>query len=199
MGKNEQTHERNGSLADGRRTERLASASGDSQQRTDPSAEGGYTEIEKAAFWNKVGPPDGNGCRPWLWTLNTEGRGRHTIRGVTRYAYVYALILSGGRVAKGDTVRHLCGNPSCCEPKHLSTDGGQSANNRDTVRHGRHRSAVLTERDARAIRTRLASDRPPLQYHLAEEFGVSPTSISAVATGKTFPDAGGPIQTSRKH
>lgn len=155
---------------------------------------GALSPADREAFWAKVGPPDDNGCRPWLGALNREGRGRHTVRGVTRYAYAYSLLIDGTDVPPGVPVRHLCGNPSCCEPTHLSIEGGQSANNADTVRHGRHRSAKLTPADAREIRRRLASGDPPSQAALADDYGVSPSAISAVALGKTFDYAGGPLK-----
>ncbi|OZC02402.1 hypothetical protein [Rubricoccus marinus] len=157
-----------------------------------------YSEKDRARFWAKVAEPDENGCRVWNGALSKAGRGRLSIDGVTRYAYVYALELADRPVAKGEPVRHLCGNPSCCEETHLTTEGGQSANCRDTVRHGRHNTAVLTEADAFAIRIALAGPSPPTRGSLAERYGVSGSAISAVATGKTFKDAGGPIKTSRK-
>lgn len=150
----------------------------------------GLPESVARKFWSRVdstSTPDR--CWPWTGSLNAAGRGRFTYGGQTRYAYVWALVLSGTPVEPGHPVRHLCGNPTCCRPSHLSAEGGQRANNLDTVRHGRHRSAKLNARKARRIRERWAAPDRPAQRDLAAEYGVTPSAISAVVTGKTWPES----------
>lgn len=151
---------------------------------------------DEARYWKKVRKT--SDC--WLWTgaLNGEGRGRFTVDKRTVYAYVAALILSGIEVAPGQIVRHLCGNPSCVRPDHLDPNGGQRENNLDTVEHGRHRSVRLNAQKARRIRERWAAPGRPLQAELAREFDVSPSAISEVVTGKSWPRAGGPVGPSRR-
>lgn len=138
------------------------------------------------------------GCWTWTGRLNEENRGRFTVDNRTRYAYVYALIFSGITVAPGQIVRHLCGNPACVRPAHLDATGGQGENNHDTVEHGRHRSARLDAQKARRIRERWAAPDRPLQVELAREYDVSPSAISEVVTGKSWPRAGGPVRPSRR-
>ena len=149
-------------------------------------------------FWDRVGrasTPDG--C--WLWTgsLNRGGRGRFTAGGVTDYAYRWALVFSGIEIPGGQPVRHLCGNPACCRPDHLSIEGGQRANNQDTLRHGRHRSAKLSGPAVRQMRERQARDRRPLG-ELALEHGVTESTVSAALTGASWSHIGGPLARSRK-
>lgn len=152
----------------------------------------------RARFWarvDKATTPDG--CWPWTGALSTAGRGRFCYKGRTRYAYVWALEYSGVHVPDGQPVRHLCGNPSCCRPDHLSAEGGQRENNLDAVEQGRHRNAKFDGMRVRRMRERFARDRPPLA-DLAAEHGVSESAVSAALTGRTWPRAGGPIQRSRK-
>ena len=149
-------------------------------------------------FWGKVDRTFLHfDCWRWAGRLNAEGRGRFTIDGTTRYAYVWALEFSGTRVPKGQPVRHTCGDPSCCNPSHLEFHGGQAANNEDTALHGRHKGAKLDAHNVREIRRRHADDRTPVSV-LADEYGVSPSAVSAVVTGKTWRRAGGPVRPSRK-
>lgn len=149
-------------------------------------------------FWDKVNCAFSHfDCWHWTGTLNSEGRGRFTINGVTRYAYVWAMEYAGTTVPKGHLIRHTCGEPSCCNPFHLSAHGGQSANNADTAIHGRHKTAKLDVWVVRDIRQRHAANRTPVSV-LADEYGVSASAISAVVTGKTWKKAGGPVRSSRK-
>ena len=141
---------------------------------------------------------DPGGCWPWTGALNREGRGRFTAGGSTRYSYVWALVFEGIEVAPGQTVRHLCGNPSCARPDHLDAEGGQRANNLDALYHGRNRSARLDARRARQIRERWATPDRPSGKELAREFGVSPSAISEVVTGKSWTRAGGLARPSRR-
>ena len=149
-------------------------------------------------FWARVDRRSEPGaCWRWQGALNAGGRGRFTVCGKTMYAYRWALLFSGVDVAGGTPVRHLCGEPSCCRPSHLTTDGGQRENNLDAVEHGRHRTAKLDAARVRELRRRYAADQPELR-RLAAEFGVSASAISAALTGRTWPRAGGPLKPSRK-
>jgi hypothetical protein len=158
-------------------------------------------EKDVARFWARVDretTPDG--CWAWRGRLNAEGRGRFTAWGVTDYAYRVALRLTHGEIPEDAVVRHRCpggGNPACCRPDHLAIEGGQRANNIDTVEDGRHRSAVLNPEKARRIRERYAAPDRPLQRELAREYGVSVSAVSELVTGKTWPRAGGPLRGGR--
>ncbi|HIG76150.1 MAG TPA: HNH endonuclease [Bacteroidetes bacterium] len=157
-----------------------------------------YPQPVRVRFWARVDrTTTPEGCWPWTGALSVGGYGRFTVDGRTRGSHVWALVLGGVAVPEGAVVRHLCGNPACCRPEHLSAEGGQRENNLDTVEHGRHRSAALDGRRVRAMRERYAEDRPPLA-DLASEHGVSESAVSAALTGRTWPRAGGPLKRSRK-
>ncbi len=152
----------------------------------------------RVRFWTRVDrTSDPDGCWPWTGALNAGGRGRFSADGFTDYAYRWAVRLTHGPFAEGILVRHLCGNPACCRPSHLSTVGGARANNLDTVEHGRHPSAKLDGPKVRRMRERHAHDRTAIR-DLASEYGLSESAVSAALTGKTWPRAGGPLRRSRK-
>lgn len=156
-----------------------------------------YAEA-RVRFWARVDRESApSGCWPMTGTPNCEGRHRMTIDGFTDYGYRWAVCLTRGPQARETVHRHLCGNPACCRPDHISTEGGQRENNRDTVRHGRHRQAKLTPALACAMREAFAQGNVTRKA-LATKYGVSPSAVSAVLTGKTFARAGGPVVRSRK-
>lgn len=74
------------------------------------------------SFWAQVdrsGGPEAD----WSWTgaVNTRtGYGYLTFRLRQRSAHVVAYDLSHGPAPEGMLVMHLCGNPLCCNPSHLS-------------------------------------------------------------------------------
>lgn len=117
--------------------------------------------------------------------------GYHTIvvdgeaYGVHRFVYEQMF----GEIPEGLIVRHLCGNPHCCNPEHLAlgTDGD---NARDRDEHGRtargtkNGRSKLTEEDVREIKKRLAAGDGV--RHLARVYGVTHAVISAINRGLTW-------------
>lgn len=91
-------------------------------------------------------------------------------------------------------VCHHCDNPPCVNPDHLFL-GTQQENMADMKRKGRSKDnrgirnpkAKLTSLDVRAIR---AIDKTGIctRKSISKAFGVNPSSISAVALGRTWND-----------
>jgi len=67
-------------------------------------------------FWDKVRIGDPNECWPWTGAKDRAGRGRFTVKGKVRKAHDVASALYTGQAS---TVEHRCGDPSCCNPRHL--------------------------------------------------------------------------------
>lgn len=96
--------------------------------------------------------------------------------------------LHHGDIKDGLYVCHRCDNPVCVNPEHLflGTSAENSADRDAKGRHITHRgsdnvSAKLTEEDVIAIR---ASDGKGIV--LAAYYGVSPSRISEIRTGKKW-------------
>lgn len=144
-------------------------------------------------IWPKVEKKGSEDC--WLWVGKTQtkfgygmvsiptgksGSKRSLVTSVHRVIYENEI----GPILKGQVVRHSCDNPACCNPKHLCV-GTQKDNIRDAISRGRntfgekHPMAKLTNEEICAIRL---SNRP--YYEIAKRFGVSPSTISLIKSGK---------------
>lgn len=131
----------------------------------------------------------GPGCWEWLGNKNPQGYGHFTIKrrpfGAHRVAWVLAHDKCPGA---GIVVRHKCDNPGCVRPGHLEL-GTQADNLNDMKVRGRarapsgerHRSARLTWGNVDTIRL----DKR-LHAIIAEEYGVSPRTITSVKAGDTW-------------
>jgi hypothetical protein len=139
-----------------------------------------------------VGPPDSNGCRPWLGTRlgshPLRQYGRIQIAGVRYLAHRLGWELTYGPIPLGLDVCHTCDHPWCCEPTHWFL-GTRGDNNRDRSAKGRsarmygttNGRAKLTPSQVRNIRAASGSHRA-----LAAHYGVTETAIRYVRAGRTW-------------
>lgn len=133
-------------------------------------------------FWKKVNKTDT--C--WLWTSQLRnGYGMFTINYKPLSAHRVSWELHNGPIPKGLLVCHKCDIPSCVNPEHLFL-GTIQDNTNDRDSKGRFKvlngelngSAILTEKDVLDIRSRERYNG--FQTKLAEEYGVSNSTISAI-------------------
>lgn len=130
---------------------------------------------------------ESTGC--WNWTTSRRaGYGSIWVDGKNRRAHRVSYELHHGDIKDGLYVCHRCDNPVCVNPEHLflGTSAENSADRDAKGRHITHRgsdnvSAKLTEEDVIAIR---ASDGKGIV--LAAYYGVSPSRISEIRTGKKW-------------
>lgn len=137
--------------------------------------------------------PSAQGCLEWSGYRDKDGYGQtKNERNVTERTHRISLRASGTPVGKGDIVLHECDNPPCCNPDHLSV-GNHKGNYDDMVGKGRrilsygerNGSAKLTRDQAEFIRARYSDRQTPLR-HVAQDFGVSESTIRRVITGKNW-------------
>ena len=129
-------------------------------------------------YWKKVGPPDSNGCHPWLGCQLAAGYGRFGVIGGLAYATRVAVFLDG-RDPGQLCVMHKCDNPQCVNPDHLDL-GTHADNSRDRDQKGRSGTVKLSEAAVLYIRAHGVKgsnggrnkDTGNIK-HLAEQFGVS--------------------------
>lgn len=141
--------------------------------------------------------------RPGCWTwegAKTRGGYGHIYdpsKPGNRRAHRVSWSLHRGSIPDGAWVLHDCDNPECVNPEHLFL-GNRSDNMRDASVKGRLNTQDPWNRPgtrlnpvaARAIRYfAVKTDRP--YKEIAEVYGVNPTSVSDIANGVTWPDAGG--------
>lgn len=115
----------------------------------------------------------------WLWIGATNNRGygsqgRHMAHRMSHE------IFNGP--TSGKVVMHSCDNPSCVKPTHL-TVGTQSENLQDMARKMRNNTSKLSVEQVLEIRARYVrtGHRTSNRRQLAEEYGVQPGTIKAIA------------------
>lgn len=143
-------------------------------------------EIE--LFWSRVLRAGDDDCWPWSGTILPNGYGRFNSRGQSRSTHRLAWSLANGK-EPSLSILHSCDNRKCCNPAHLR-EGTTADNMRDKVERGR---SCTGERNGRARLTawqiavvRLLYSQGVIQKHLAKDFGVAQTTISAIVRGATW-------------
>ena len=140
-------------------------------------------QVDVFRFINMHGG-DTNVCWEWRRKLKpSDGRPYFVVEGRERPAYAIVLELASGEAQGARVARHSCDNRVCCNPHHLKW-GTKQDNSNDMVereRHGMPRTVV------RAIKTLLkrAGDKKKTQQTIADLYGVSRETISAIATGRS--------------
>jgi HNH endonuclease/helix-turn-helix protein len=135
----------------------------------------------------------------WEWTGSLNGAGYGTIRMVDRKipAHRVAYELFVGSIPDGLIICHHCDNPPCCNPRHLYP-GTHVDNAHDMVMRGRNHvvslpgsvnpAAKISAEDAASIR-RIYAQGGVIQKDLAEMFGITQTTVSAIVRGKSWRSA----------
>ncbi len=132
---------------------------------------------------------DGKGCI--LLTGATGRNGRPTVRlhGQTqRIARVIVALRDQKPIHDGWKwqTRHLCGNPACCNPDHL-TFGTQQENEADKLLHGtrnrgsRNGRSKLSEEVAQAILNSEGTHK-----EIGQRFNVSASHVGNIKSGRTW-------------
>lgn len=145
-------------------------------------------------FWTKV--QRGDGCWEWTGKERVKGYGRFrpgsTQPKVLAHRFAYELLC--GPIPDGLQVLHRCDNPLCVRPDHLFP-GTNADNVADKVSKGRQSrlggernpNAKLTEQDVLEVRRRRAAGES--RKVVAAAFGISPTMVSLITTGRFWRDA----------
>lgn len=144
---------------------------------------------------------DSDGLDPdacWLWTgaINSNGYGRFIDKNTHKLAHRVAYELFVGPIPEAMNVCHTCDERKCVNPHHLWL-GSQSDNLRDAVAKDRmfrpntngerNGNRKLTTEDVRSIRAMFRGGQ--LKYRIAQHFGVSPSTVGEIISGKTWKEA----------
>lgn len=135
-------------------------------------------------FWSFVIKSDG--CWRWSGAKTRNGYGDLTVGGRMVKAHRFSYELHFGKIPSGMEVRHMCHNPECTNPEHLSV-GTHADNMNDSVLAQRtaakesHPHSKLNRGDVLAIRGDRRSQRV-----LADIYSVDPSTINDIKNGKTW-------------
>lgn len=120
------------------------------------------------------------GCWVWPRAKNPKGYGVAAVEGQRDYAHRAAYRIRKGPIPPGRVVMHICDNPGCVNPDHLSL-GSHADNTRDCCLKKRHAfgarsgNAKLTEDAVRSIRADTRRQR-----EIAAEFRVSRSTVCMI-------------------
>lgn len=135
------------------------------------------------------GSPDE--CWEWTGSRRRHGYGAMNIARVAWTAHRLSYALHYGDLPAGAFICHRCDNPPCVNPAHLyagtPADNVRDIDARDrrvVVRGERNGHAVLTEQAVLEIRA--LAESGVRHADIADEFGVSKPTISAVATRRNW-------------
>lgn len=139
----------------------------------------------RARFWKRANPGPANEC--WLWLGNTTGTGygQLSIDGYPKLAHRLSWEMHNGPIPDGLWVLHKCDNHGCVNPNHLFL-GTPQDNTQDMIKKGRRAriNVKLTEDKVVAIRQRV--ERGERRCDLAQEFGVSRSTVSDITKRKIW-------------
>lgn len=128
-------------------------------------------------------------CWFWLGARKPNGYGFISLQGGKKILHVHRLAytLFKGKIPPGLLVCHSCDNRNCVNPKHLWTgthkDNAQDMVDKKRLPRGEHRAhAILTEAKVRRIKAKLHAGHLS-QTKIAEQFRISPTTISQIHRG----------------
>jgi hypothetical protein len=146
-----------------------------------------------------IGDPDA--C--WKWPrLNPDQRyGYFKYRYRKYYAHRVSYEIHHGPIPEGMCVCHHCDNPPCCNPAHLFL-GTDQDNVSDMIAKGRNvrgedmHASKLTE--SQVLEIRYLYSIGWLQADLSAAFGVTPSSVSSVITGKSWKHLPGAMRYEQK-
>lgn len=126
-------------------------------------------------FWSKL---EFTGeCRLWTGCVNNKGYGIVTFNRERWYVHRLSWFITNGRPDPGVFICHKCDNPPCVNPHHLFA-GNNLINMRDAQRKGRQAKKLTV--DSVIEMRRKYSDGEATQEQLAEEFGVTQSTVWAI-------------------
>jgi len=141
-------------------------------------------------FWTKVNKTDT--CWEWTAFLDKGGYGTFKIDRKNQRAHRISYTLHKGDIPPGQVVMHMCDNPKCVNPAHL-TLGTLADNNRDMKSKGRmvnpvgtkHGQSKLNNNQVQEIRSIYAQGNSSMQS-LADKYGITLGTIHPLLTRKTW-------------
>jgi hypothetical protein len=146
-----------------------------------------YGLKQKPDFWSFVNVKTENECWNWLGNVNQWGYGRLRHDGWGQMAHRVAYEKKTGKSIKGLIAMHICDNPACCNPKHISL-GTHADNQHDKINKNRQAkgeivgTSILTNEQVLEARGKY---KPKVVTYkmLAKEYGVCKDTMQKAIRG----------------
>lgn len=132
------------------------------------------------AVFDRSIPNVQTGCLVWQGGLNRKGYGVISLRGKYRGTHRVVYELAVGSIPNGLHVLHRCDNRRCVNKEHLFL-GTNRDNIDDKIEKDRSGKKLDIEK-AKRIKTMLLRGLP--HRVIADEFGISPTTVSYIKSGR---------------
>jgi len=126
----------------------------------------------------KLGKEPGD-CWTWTGSIDDGGYGRKQFAGKSMLAHRWLWMQLFGSIPDGLVVSHKCGNHACVNPHHL-----QAMTQAENCRQGI--TASLTPADVVEIRRAKRHGGVNMRQHLADRYGVAPSTISDIWGRKSW-------------
>lgn len=145
----------------------------------------------KKRFIAKVNKDTESGCWEWTAGCDREGYGLFKYKRATRRASRISWILYRGEIPNDLWILHKCDNRLCVKPSHLFL-GTPSDNSLDREKKGRGRDLVGENNgysklnDATVLQIRSLKASGVKQKDIAEQFGVTASTVSVVVNRKIW-------------
>jgi hypothetical protein len=160
------------------------------QLHSDRSGKHRRSVIER--FWQNVHRKQDHQCWHWIGSKAVRGGyGQLNDRGTVLKAHRLSWEINLGIIPNGMLVRHLCHNPSCCNPSHLLP--GTPQDNHDDMRKAGRMFIPPCKRGEKAFAAKLTENQVLAIYSskergvdLASKHGVTPSMISRIRCGRAW-------------
>ena len=150
------------------------------------------SDVDK--FWSKVDKLSENEC--WEWVGGKRGRcGIMKIGNKTVSAHRLSFFIHNKGIDDFLQVRHICDNPPCVNPNHL-TQGSAKKNSDDKLHRNRHTYKFSNEE---VLEMRSLPMTSTICRELSRIHNVSATSIRNMLTGQTYWWVDGAVQVPPQH
>lgn len=145
-------------------------------------------------FWNKVDVRSVDECWEWQGAKLRDGYGSFVLdtsmknkKHTQAHRYSYSIHHGNIQLTRDVFVCHSCDNPSCVNPNHLFL-GNQKINMDDRQNKGRQakgeKISILSISDVLEIKSLIKKKIP--RRTIASMFGVGSTTITNIATGRSW-------------
>lgn len=146
------------------------------------------SDKDRKRLWDKIDIKGEDECWNWTAAKSIKGYGMFYSCGMNLRSHRVVILDSIGMKDRNNVIRHMCDNPSCCNPAHL-LEGTVADNNHDIMRHGNYSycRGKLNEKFVSIIKRTLTKDKSkPMRLELARIFNVSPNTIWNIGANKIW-------------